>query len=236
MKSAATRVYEIDARPEPIAFVPQKTAVIVVDMQNDFGKEGGMFHLAGIDISGIQTVVQPTARVIETARKHGILVVYLKMAYKPDLSDFGEPGTVNRDRHKRLSVGKQVTTPNGSTGQILIRDTWNTAVIDELKPQEGDIEIYKTRYSGFYKTELDDVLRSRGITHLIITGCTTSICVDSTVRDANFRDYSPILLEDCMDEPIGSDLQRSNHASTLLTVEIQLGWVSDSTKFIEALS
>src|SRR5262245_15547260 len=86
----------IDARPQAITIDTATAAVIVVDMQNDFGSKGGMFERAGIDISGIQKAVQPTARVLDAARKAGIKVVYLKMAYHPDLSDLGEPDSVNR--------------------------------------------------------------------------------------------------------------------------------------------
>ena len=95
--------------------------------------------------------------------------------------------------------------------------------------------MYKTRFSGFYQTELDNVLKKLGIKHLIFTGCTTSVCVDSTIRDAMFRDYQPVLLADCTGEPIGYGLPRSNHEASLLTIEVLLGWVSSSDEFIKAL-
>lgn len=91
----------------------------------------------------------------------------------------------------------------------MIRDTWNTDVIEELRPQLGDVVLYKHRFSGFYQTELDDILRRREIKNLIFTGCTTSVCVDSTIRDAMFCDYGCVLLADCAGEPIGSELPRS---------------------------
>jgi ureidoacrylate peracid hydrolase len=119
---------------------------------------------------------------------------------------------------------------------MLIRDTWNTDIVPELEPESGDIVIYKNRFSGFFETELDDVLRRRGTKYLIVTGCTTSVCVESTVRDAMFRDYSCVLLEDCMGEPIGNDLPRSNHEASLLTMQTLFGWVSDSEEFLKALA
>ena len=88
----------VDAKPEALAIVPAQSAVIVVDMQNDFGSEGGMFAMAGIDISGIRKAIAPTARVLAAARRAGISVVYLKMAFRPDLSDLGAPDSVNRVR------------------------------------------------------------------------------------------------------------------------------------------
>ena len=105
----------------------------------------------------------------------------------------------------------------------------------ELRPQPEDVVLYKRRFSGFYETELDDILRRLGIRNLIFTGCTTSVCVDSTIRDAMFRDYQPVLLADCTGEPIGNGLSRSNHEATLLTIEVLLGWVSSSDEFIKAL-
>lgn len=229
------RPVTLDAKPEPIRFDTARTAVIVVDMQNDFGSKGGMFDRAGIDISGIQKAVAPTAKVLASARRAGVKVIYLKMGYRPDLSDLGAPDSVNRTRHLRLGVGQTVRAPDGRGSRILIRDTWNTDIVTELKPQAGDDILYKTRFSGFYETDLDARLKKAGIRHLIFTGCTTSICVDSTVRDAMFRDYLPILLADCMSEPIGYGLPRSNHDASLLATEVLLGWVSGSAQFVKAL-
>lgn len=225
----------IDAKPQPITLDTATTAVIVVDMQNDFGSKGGMFDRAGIDISGIQKAVPPTARVLDAARKSGIKVFYLKMAYHSDLSDLGAPDSVNRVRHLQLGVGQHVAAPDGTPSRVLVRDTWNSEIVDELKPHSDDIVLYKTRFSGFYKTDLDERLRELGVKHLIITGCTTSICVESTVRDAMFRDYLCVLLSDCMSEPIGDGLVRSNHEASLLSTEVLLGWVSDSNQLVKSL-
>ncbi len=233
---ASRRLLKVDAKPVPITIDAAKTAVIVVDMENDFGSKGGMFDLAGIDISGIQKAVAPTGRVLAAARTAGIRVVYLKMGYRPDLSDLGAADSVNRVRHLGLGVGKIVRTPDGKEGRILIRDTWGTDIVSELTPQAEDIVIWKTRFSGFYNTELDATLKKLGIKHLIFTGCTTSICVESTVRDAMFRDYQSVLLADCMDEPIGHGMSRSNHEASLLSVEVLLGWVSSADQFAAALS
>lgn len=231
---AAGRTFSVEARPNPIEVDPSRTVVIVVDMQNDFGSPGGMFDRAGINISGIREVIAPTARVLDAARGANIKVVYLKMGYRPDLSDLGAPEAVNRTRHMRLNVGASVTAPDGRPSRILVRDTWNTDIVSELTPHAGDEVLYKTRFSGFYRTELDNILQRHGIRQLIFTGCTTSICVESTVRDAMFRDYQSVLLSDCMSEPIGDDLPRSNHEASLLSVEVLLGWVSNSTHFIQA--
>jgi ureidoacrylate peracid hydrolase len=226
----------VEAKPSPVEIDIAKAAVIVVDMQNDFGAKGGMFDRAGIDISGMQRAIAPTASVLAAARRAGIKIIYLKMGYRPDLSDLGAPDSVNRVRHLRLGVGETVHAPDGRESRILIRDTWNTDIIPALEPHADDLIIYKTRFSGFYETDLDAKLRQMGIKYLIITGCTTSICVESTVRDAMFRDYLCVLLADCMNEPIGTDLPRSNHEATLLATEVLLGWVSSSEQLTQALA
>ena len=227
---------KIEARPEPITIDLSKTAVLVIDMQNDFGAKGGMFERAGIDISGIRAVVPNVRAALTAARSASLPIFYLKMAFKPDLSDAGPVTAPNLLKHAPLHVGDVIKAPNGVPSRILIRDTWNTDIISELTPQPEDTIVYKSRFSGFYRTELDDLLKRRGIETLIVTGCTTSVCVDSTVRDAMFRDYRCIVLEDCTAEPIAAKAPRSNHEASLLTLQILFGWISDSRKLASALS
>jgi ureidoacrylate peracid hydrolase len=212
-----------------------RSAVIVVDMQNDFVSEGGMFDQNGVPTTAVRRVVPTIRSVLDAAHASGIPIVYLKMGYQPDLSDLGSEGSVNRDRHLRFGVGRPSVAPDGTETRNLIRDMWGTAIVDELAPQERDTVIYKHRFSGFYETELHQVLQQLGVRDLIFTGCTTSICVDSTVRDAMFRDYRCLVLEDCMAEPIGGDLERTNHEASLLTLQTLLGWVGTSTDLLAGL-
>ena len=234
-QNTKSRIVTVDAKPERLAIDITKTAVIVVDMQNDFGSKGGMFDHAGLDISMIQRAVGPTAKVLSSARQAGLKIVFLKMGFHPDLSDLGAADSPNRMRHLRLGVGETVHAPDGTESRILIRDSWNTDIVPELKPQAGESVLYKHRFSGFYQTDLDEILKNLGIKYLIVTGCTTSVCVESTVRDAMFRDYSCVLLADCMGEPIGYGLPRSNHEASLLVIQTLFGWVSDSNEFIKTL-
>lgn len=229
--------FTVAAKPGPISIDTARTAVIVVDMENDFGSKGGMFDRAGVDISMIQKVVAPTAKVLDAARKAGIKVIYLKMGYQEDLSDIGNLNSPNRDRHIQfMHVGDTIINPTGAKSRILIRNSWGTDIVPALSPKPEDIVMYKTRFSGFYKTELDSLLKKLNKKFLIITGCTTSICVESTVRDAMFRDYSSIVLEDCTAEPIGYGLSRSNHEASLLSIQTLLGWVSNSDEFVKSLN
>jgi ureidoacrylate peracid hydrolase len=229
------RIALLPARPHALSLDTTSCAVIVIDMQNDFGTEGGMFHRAGIDISMIQRAVEPTRKVLVAAREIGIPVIYLKMGFNADLSDAGPVDSPNFVRHERLGVGSMVLAPDGRESRILVRDTWNTDIVSGLAPEPQDVVLYKHRFSGFFETELDAVLRSLEAKYLIVTGCTTSICVESTVRDAMFRDYSCVLLEDCTGEPIGHGITRSNHDASLLSIEVLLGWVSSSDQFVKAL-
>jgi ureidoacrylate peracid hydrolase len=233
---ATTRVIRLDAKPEPIEIDIASTAVIVVDMQNDFGAKGGMFDRAGIDISAIRGAIGPTAKVLASARTAGMKIIYLKMAFRPDLSDLGAPDSPSARSAKRLGFGDTIRAPDGREGRILIRDTWNTDILPELKPHPDDVVIYKHRYSGFYQTDLDATLKKLGIKNLIITGCTTSICVEATVRDAMYRDYRCVALTDCMNQPkLGSSLPGNNHDASLVLIESSFGWISSSDQFINAL-
>jgi ureidoacrylate peracid hydrolase len=229
-------VLTIEARPAPLEVDPRRAAVLVIDMQNDFGSPGGMFDRAGIDIGAIAAAAANTRTVLAAACEVGIPVVYIKMEHAPDLSDVGPHDGPHWLKHIPMRVGEHVEAPDGSESRILVRDTWNTEILDGLAPAPGDPIVSKHRYSGFFETELDDVLRRLGATHLLVTGCTTSICVESTVRDAMFRDYSCIVLEDCTGEPIGAGLPRSNHEASLLVIETLFGWVSNAGAVCEALA
>jgi len=226
---------ELSARPAPVTIDPRKTAVLVVDMQNDFGARGGMFERAGIDISAIEVAIDATRLLLTTARDAGIPIVYLRMEHVPDLTDAGPKDGPHWIKHLPLQVGDDVVAPDGSASRILVRDTWNTQIVDALSPRPGDRIVSKHRYSGFFETELDDVLRELGASYLLVAGCTTSVCVESTVRDAMFRDYTCVVLEDCTAEPIGADAPRTNHDASLLVMTL-FGWISNSHAVSEALA
>ncbi|MFC7330863.1 cysteine hydrolase family protein [Marinactinospora rubrisoli] len=227
----AGRLATIAARPEPVAVDLAETAVVVVDMQNDFAAKGGGNDLAGNDISVVRAAIAPTARVLAAARRAGLAVVYLRHEYLPDLSDMGSRDSKNRLIHTAAGVGRRVPAPDGTIGRVLVRGTWNTEIVAELAPEDGDIVLSKNRFSGFYGTGLDATLRGLGVRNLLLTGCTTSVCLESTVRDAMFRDYRPVVLADCTGELQGS----GHHESTLVLVERLFGWVAESTDVLRAL-
>jgi ureidoacrylate peracid hydrolase len=227
----------IAARPLPLDLDPTTTAVVVVDMQNHFAAAGGSWSVGGVDTTAIHDLVPAIRRVIAAARRTGMPVVYLT-APVPEVPDplgmppqaFRGTGRARWDHYVQgVSTGRSTAT-SGSTPS-----GWNRDVVDGLTPEPGDRVIVKPSFSGFFHTDLHDRLQEASITTLLFTGCTTSVCVESTLRDAVFRGYECILLDDCVAEPVGGTLDRTNHDATVHLVEMVLGWVSDSTTIVDAL-
>ena len=214
----------MEARPEPVAIDPQQSALIVVDMQNAFASKQGMLDLAGADISAAQRVIQLAVQVLDAARGAGIPIVYLQMGYQPDLSDSGGPESPNW--HKELGIRMMNRRPE-LRGKLVTVGSWDFDIVGELKPRPDDVVITKTRYSGFAHTPLDDELKRRGVRYLFFTGIATNVCVESTLRDAFFLDYWPILIADAA---MGSDAQ--GHEAALRNVESFFGWTVTTEEFI----
>ena len=150
------------------------------------------------------------------------------MGYKPDLSNAGGPNSPNW--HKELAMSLMHSRPE-LKGKILTEGTWDFAIVDELAPHPGDLVVVKTRYSGFAGTTLDSMLRMRGVQFLFFAGIASNVCVESTLRDAFFLDYWPILLSDGA-MPAGSARQ---HEATLFNVESFFGWTVQSAELLKSL-
>lgn len=225
----AEKLVSVQAKPEPVKIDLTRTAVIVVDMQNAFASKGGMFDLVGQDISGAKSVIATNKQIISAARKAGIKVIYLLMSYSPDMSDSGGPGSPNW--HKEFGLVMMNKKPEYK-GKFLIRDSWDEAVVDELKPEPGDIVIRKMRYSGFRGTSLDVVLKTYNIKNLIFTGIATNVCVESTLRDGYFLDYWPILVADATNNAGPPITQQA----TLWNIEALFGWVTTTQNILEAIA
>lgn len=226
----------VPARPAAFEFDSNSCAVLVIDMQNEFGSKGGMFDRAGIDLTPITSAIAATAAVLKAARERKIPVIYLKMQHRADLADMGPANAPHRQKHAFFNVGQPNVSPDGQSNRVLIEGHWGTEIIESLAPEPGDLIVAKHRYSGFFETPLDGILRGLGVKQLIVTGCTTSVCVESTVRDAMFRDYHCCVLTDCTGEPIGNSNSRGNHEASLLTIELLFGWVTESRQFLAAIS
>jgi nicotinamidase-related amidase len=184
---------------------PAHVALVVVDMQRDFCIPGGAFDRLGVDISMYPEMIPRLARLIEGARAAGVRVVYIQMTTLPGRA-IESPAQIrfNLRLHLASNGGEPLRyTEDGSTGQ---------QVIDELAPEPNDLMVKKYRSSGFWGTNLDMLLRSNGILSVIVTGCTTEGCVESTARDALFNDYYVVVPEDC----VASDDRAQHDASMLL--------------------
>ncbi len=226
--SPALKVVTIDARPAPLEIDLARTAVIVVDMQNAFVSAGGMFDLAGYDISGAARIVATNAALLTALREAGAKIVYLKMSYNADYSDAGGPESPNPQRELGLLL---MRAHPENWGRFVTQGTWDEEIREELAPCPGDIVVRKQRYSGFAGTNLDMILKTQGIRYCLYTGVATNVCVESTLRDGYFLDYWPILVADACNNS-GPDCNRE---ATEWNVENAFGWVTSSGDILRAL-
>jgi biuret amidohydrolase len=182
----------IDAQPYEFEFEPARTALVIIDMQRDFLEPGGFGAALGNDVSRLHSAVSPVRRLLDTFRQHGLTVVHTKECHRPDLGDCppakllrGKPG---------LRIGD-----HGPMGRILVDGEPGNDFIQDLKPETGEVVIPKPGKGGFHATNLQTELHNRGITHLLFTGVTTEVCVQTTMREANDRGYHCLLVEDGTD-------------------------------------
>jgi len=218
----------LPARPEPIEIDREQTAVLLVDMQNAFASTGGMLDLAGIDVKPAAAAVANARLVVDAARDANMPVIYLVMGYPPDQSTAGGDDSPNPRKEIALCLMRERPELRG---KLLTIGTWDFQIVDALKPAVADPVITKSRYSGFAGTPLDALLRSRGIRTLLMAGIASNVCVESTLRDAYFHEYWPVMIEDAT-MPAGSpEIQRA----TVYNVSTFFGWVSTAAEVAGAL-
>ena len=218
----------LPAQPEPLSIAPERTAVVLVDMQNAFASPGGMLDLAGIDVGPAAQAVANARLLVDAARTARIPVIYLVMGYAPDQSNAG--GEDSPNPRKELALCLMRERPE-LKGKLLTYGTWDFQIVDALTPHPGELVILKPRYSGFVGTPLDAQLRSLGIRTLLMAGIASNVCVESTLRDAYFREYWPVMIEDAT-MPAGSpEIQRA----TVHNVTTFFGWVSTAREVAGAL-
>jgi ureidoacrylate peracid hydrolase len=227
--AAGPNVVTLSARPQPVDIDLARTAVVVVDMQNAYATKGGMLDLGtGIDEARIRPVIGAHQRLLPAARASGVKVIYLQFGYKPDLSDAGGPHSPNI--RKQMAI-RMIRERPADRDKLIIQGTWGWKIIDEIAPEPGDVVVQKSRYSGFAGTTLENQLNGLDIRHLIFTGVATNVCVESTAREAFFREFWPILVEDAMDHT-GPDFVRQ---ATLYNFESKLGWVTRTEDLLRVL-
>jgi ureidoacrylate peracid hydrolase len=218
----------LPARPEPLSITAARTAVLLVDMQNAFASKGGLLDLAGIDVAPAGQAVTNARLLADAARAARIPVIYLVMGYAADQSNAG--GEDSPNPRKELALCHIRERPE-LRGTLLTYGTWDFQIVDPLTPHPGELVITKPRYSGFVDTPLDAELRSRGIRTLLMAGIASNVCVESTLRDAYFHEYWPVLIEDAT-MPAGSpEIQRA----TVHNVATFFGWVSTAREVTATL-
>lgn len=227
--SARGMLASLEARPGAVEIDLERSAIIVVDMQNAYASKGGMLDLgAGIDEARIAPVIAANKKLLAAARKAGVKIIYLQFGYKPDLSDAGGPQSPNI---RKQMAFKMIKERPDVRDKLIIEGTWGFQIIDDLKPEPGDIVVQKPRYSGFAGTNLEGILRGLDIQHIFFTGVATNVCVESTAREAYFKEFWPILVEDAMDHT-GPDFVRQ---ATLWNFETKMGWITKTDDVIGIL-
>jgi ureidoacrylate peracid hydrolase len=219
----------LPARPEAITFDPAQSALIVVDMQNAYASPGGYLDLAGFDVSATRPVIDNIRTAVAAARQAGIQIIWFQNGWDEEYVEAGGPGSPNFHKSNALKTMRQRPELQG---KLLAKGGWDYQLVNELVPQPGDIVLPKPRYSGFFNTPLDSLLRSRGIRLMLFTGIATNVCVESTLRDGFFLEYFGVVLEDATHQAGPAFAQQA----ALFNIETFFGWVSDVATFCDALS
>ena len=218
---------EITAQPYPFPFDKAAAALVIIDMQRDFLEPGGFGAALGNDVSLLARTIEPTGRLLAAARAAGLLVIHTREGHRPDLSDL-PPAKRRRGNHP-TTIGDP-----GPMGRILVHGEAGHDIIPALAPIAGEPVIDKPGKGAFWATDLDLILRNRGIGQLLICGVTTEVCVNTTAREANDRGYDCLVLSDCT----GSYFPEF-HDQALRMIIAQggvVGWVAPSAPLIEALA
>ena len=217
---------EIDATPFAYPFAPGHTALVVIDMQRDFVEPGGFGASLGNDVSLLHTAIAPIARLLAAWRARNWTIVHTRESHQPDLSDC--PPAKRLRGSPSLRIGEP-----GPMGRLLIRGEPGTSIIPALAPQPGELVIDKPGKGMFWSTGLHETLQALGVTHLVFTGVTTEVCVQTSMREANDRGYDCLLVEDATESYFPEF-----KAAALAMIAAQgaiVGWHTPSATLLEAI-
>ncbi|HEV2158585.1 pyrimidine utilization protein B [Bradyrhizobium sp.] len=223
------RYVTLPARPEPLRLAVDETAVVVVDMQNAYASPSGYLDLAGFDISGAKAAITAIQDVVSVARGAGVPVIFFQNGWDADYVEAGGPGSPNW--HKSNALKTMRKRPE-LQGKLLAKGGWDYALVDDLQPKPGDIVVPKTRYSGFFNSQFDSILRARGIRNLVFCGIATNVCVESTLRDGFHLEYFGVMLEDATHQAGPDYIQKAS----IFNIETFFGWVSSASDFRRAFA
>jgi nicotinamidase-related amidase len=218
---------DIDAEPYPFAFRPESAALLIIDMQRDFVEPGGFGAMLGNDVGQLRRAIEPNRRLLAAWRAAGLCVIHTREGHRPDLSDLPPAKLVRGGGATRIGDA-------GPMGRILIRGEAGHDIIPELYPLPGEPVIDKPGKGAFFATDLAAILAHRGIRQLVVTGVTTEVCVNTTVREANDRGFDCLVAADCC-----ASYFPDFHEAGLAMIKAQggiFGWVAESGAIIAALT
>src|SRR5271155_1332845 len=216
----------VEAEPYAYEFDPAETALVIIDMQRDFLEPAGFGEMLGNDVSQLRRTIEPNQILLQAWRDAGLTVIHTREGHRPDLADL-PPAKKIRGK------GKATIGDTGPMGRILVRGEPGHDIIPELYPLPTEPVIDKPGKGAFFATDLHAILQHRGITQLVVTGVTTEVCVNTTVREANDRGYDCLVLEDC----VGSYFPEFQEIG-LKMIKAQggiFGWVGTSASLLSAL-
>jgi len=219
----------IDAAPQSITIDLLRTALIVVDMQNDFCAKGGWVDHLGVDYTPDRAPIEPLRRLVPRLRQAGSHIIWLNWGNRADLGNM-PPNQIHLYKPKGVGIGLGEPLP-GSGARVLEKDSWAAELVDELVPEPADYRVDKYRISGFWDTPLDGILKNLGIRSVLFAGVNTDQCVFCTLTDANFLGYGCVLVSDCCATTSPSFCTEA----TIFNVKKCFGFVSDSGAILRAL-
>jgi nicotinamidase-related amidase len=223
---AISPIVAIEAEPYPFELAPEKCALLIIDMQRDFLEPDGFGEMLGNDVSQLRRTIAPNQVLLAAWRAAGLTVIHTREGHRPDLSDL--PPAKKIRGHGAKTIGDV-----GPMGRILIRGEAGHDIIPELYPLPMEPVIDKPGKGAFFATDLHAILQNRGITQLVVTGVTTEVCVNTTVREANDRGYECLVPADC----VGSYFPEFQEMG-LRMIKAQggiFGWVTDSSYILTAI-
>lgn len=223
------RAVTVAAEPQNVVVDAHRSALVVVDMQNDFCSPGGYLDHRGIDYTPDRAPIAPLQALLPVLRTQGVPIVWLNWGVRPDLLNI-PPSLLHAHTQDGSGPGLGETIPGGAP--ILLRGSWGAQIVDELVPEPGDIHVAKHRFSGFWDTELDSILRNLGVSTLFFAGVNADQCVMTTLEDASFLGYDVLMLRDC----VATTSPPFCMQATEYNVKLLFGFMADSRALLAGLA
>jgi nicotinamidase-related amidase len=222
------RAVPVGAQPQSVVVDANRSALVIVDMQNDFCAPGGYLHYRGIDITPDRAPIAPLQKLVPFLRGQQVPIVWLNWGVRRDLLNI-HPSLLHAHTHDGSGAGLGETIPGGAP--ILVKGSWGARIVEELDPGDQDIQVTKHRFSGFWDTELDSILRNMGVNTLFFAGVNADQCVMTTLEDASFLGYDVLMLRDC----VGTTSPPFCMEATEYNVKLLYGFMTDSGALMKGL-